>query len=637
MKCNKKIIKWAVIVLGLSVIGIFFGTKLLSGKSDAAALSDSTTTTSSVIRGTIKSTVTGTGSIATAREQELTSPGSATLLEAHAEDGDAVKKGDLLFVLDCPEVESAQQALNQYQYQLDEYNKARDDLIKYAENEYQVLAVNVKDGEKVTKNTVLMTLQDIQAMTLQVPAEDGANWQDGQSLTIEFIEYSDTIKGTLLGSPTKSTSNGKEYLTFELKLESGQRLTGETYAMAVNQSYGNEAAILLKPKTEISIKAPADGYVDKLGVKEGETVAAGSLLYQMSSTTLESQISEASAESAEQQAALKQKSTTITAEFDGIYYAAADSSGPQNTFLQEGDSLDANESLGKVVDSSRMQIVFNVDELDIGKVAVGQKVSVVADALSDVTYEGTVVRIAQEGTSSNNVSYYWVVIEISQWEGLKVGMTASIEIVSEEAENALLVPINAVHTARGVKYVILAEDQSPDTASGSRTGSAGSNRGTAGSSGAGNENSLTSDSSGISKEGGEAGNPAAETAPKIQDTGGNPEKDSTAKEDTASAQSGAGSSEAEESSAAGESSSAAPDVTVMLPERAVIVETGIISDDYVEILSGLSEGQVVEVAATVSSSNTNMMMMGGAMGGGMGGGMSVTVGGPSGGPSGNMR
>ena len=54
----------------------------------------------------------------------------------------------------------------------------------------------------------------------------------------------------------------------------------------------------------------------------------------MSSTTLESQISEASASLQEQQAALKQKSTTITAEFDGVYYAAADSSGPKNTFLE---------------------------------------------------------------------------------------------------------------------------------------------------------------------------------------------------------------------------------------------------------------------------------------------------------------
>lgn len=64
--------------------------------------------------------------------------------------------------------------------------------------------------------------------------------------------------------------------------------------------------------------------------------------------------------------------------------------------------------------------------------------------------------------------------------------------------------------------------------------------------------------------------------------------------------------------------------------RAVEVETGVVSDSYVEIRSGLSEGDEVYVAA--SSVNTGMNMMGGMMPGGMGqtsgGGM------PGGGPGG---
>ena len=49
------------------------------------------------------------------------------------------------------------------------------------------------------------------------------------------------------------------------------------------------------------------------------------------------------------------------------------------------------------------------------------------------------------------------------------------------------------------------------------------------------------------------------------------------------------------------------------------VETGLISDEYVEILSGLEEGQEVYVDES-SQNNTNMFMMPGGMGGpGMGG------------------
>lgn len=64
---------------------------------------------------------------------------------------------------------------------------------------------------------------------------------------------------------------------------------------------------------------------------------------------------------------------------------------------------------------------------------------------------------------------------------------------------------------------------------------------------------------------------------------------------------------------------------------AVIVETGIINDDYVEILSGLSEGDEVYVDPSAGSTVTNAWQMGGPMGGYGGGPM----GGPSGGGPGN--
>lgn len=66
--------------------------------------------------------------------------------------------------------------------------------------------------------------------------------------------------------------------------------------------------------------------------------------------------------------------------------------------------------------------------------------------------------------------------------------------------------------------------------------------------------------------------------------------------------------------------------------RAVEVETGLISEDYVEILSGLEEGQEVYVSESSQSSNYNMMMPGGM--GGMGGGPG---GGPGGGNNGGNR
>lgn len=75
--------------------------------------------------------------------------------------------------------------------------------------------------------------------------------------------------------------------------------------------------------------------------------------------------------------------------------------------------------------------------------------------------------------------------------------------------------------------------------------------------------------------------------------------------------------------------------------RAVEVETGLTNDDYVEIVSGLAEGE--EVYVNESSKSTDAFMMGvpgGGMGGGPGSGMGTPAGragGPSGGPGGGMR
>ena len=65
--------------------------------------------------------------------------------------------------------------------------------------------------------------------------------------------------------------------------------------------------------------------------------------------------------------------------------------------------------------------------------------------------------------------------------------------------------------------------------------------------------------------------------------------------------------------------------------KAVDVETGLTNDDYVEIVSGLSEGDEVYVAESTVSNNNNMIMPGGDMGGGPGGG--GMGGGPGGGGS----
>lgn len=569
----RKWIVWVLVMAAIAGGGYYY----IKTKTNVQNEERSTDQTAEVIRGDIVSMVTGTGSVETAREQDLTAPGASTVLSVEVEDGEKVTAGQVLYTLDCPEVDASVQVLSQYEYQLEELEQDRESMNPTAEDDSTVLSVNVKANQTVSKNTVLMTLADTQRMTMKVPEEQGKNWAGGNKLELDLLEYGTNLTATIEGEPTLTSSNGMKYLIFSIKTDQGQRIAAETYAQAYHQGTGAKVAVMLEPQAETEIKASADGVVTGLYVKEGQMVQSGAPLYNMTSTSLESQISEAKSQMEVAKDQLKQKKTTLTADFDGYYYAAATSDGPENTFLQAGDSLDSVESLGKVVDSGRMQVVFDVDELDIEKIAIGQAVNISADALADKAYTGKVVRIAQEGSVSSNVAYYWVVIEITDWDGLKVGMTTSLEIVVDQSEDTLLVPINAVHISQGQKYVLLAEET-----------------GTSGSTGKASGNS-SGDAVGTSSGSGTSEAQAAVVK---------------------------GKADSAETSAPSETSEAAGTRARSLPDNAVIVTTGISNDDYVEILSGLEEGQKVLVegtttAAAESQQGMEMGMMGGmAMGGG---------------------
>ncbi len=107
-----------------------------------------------------------------------------------------------------------------------------------------------------------------------------------------------------------------------------------------------------------------------------------------------------------------------------------------------------------VADLSKMQIDTQVDESDIGKVVLGQKVDFTVDAYIDKVFTGRVSNISQKANVQQNVVYYVVTIDV---EGpvmvLKPTMTARVSIHSGESKNAILVPLSAIKENKGQQYV----------------------------------------------------------------------------------------------------------------------------------------------------------------------------------------
>ena len=105
-------------------------------------------------------------------------------------------------------------------------------------------------------------------------------------------------------------------------------------------------------------------------------------------------------------------------------------------------------------DLTQMQVIANVDEADIGDVAVGQRVTFTVDAYPDVQFEGKVTQVRLEATTSNNVVTYEVVIDAPNPElKLKPGLTANIVIYTIDLQDVLEVSSKALKFTPKEPYV----------------------------------------------------------------------------------------------------------------------------------------------------------------------------------------
>jgi HlyD family secretion protein len=85
---------------------------------------------------------------------------------------------------------------------------------------------------------------------------------------------------------------------------------------------------------------------------------------------------------------------------------------------------------------------------------VGQQVSFTVDAQADKTFTGKVTSISRNATTSSNVVYYPVYVEVDSTEDLLYPtMTARVTITVGERKNVTMVPLAAIKEENGQKNV----------------------------------------------------------------------------------------------------------------------------------------------------------------------------------------
>ena len=157
----------------------------------------------------------------------------------------------------------------------------------------------------------------------------------------------------------------------------------------------------------------------------------------------------AAKESALDQARLELKRTVINAPFDGIVIHYETFRDGEKRKPREGDSVFMGQPILYLPDISEMIVKTRIREVDLFKLALGQKGTVRVDAYpessfaSDLTFIGALA--TSESPGSGQEKYFQVIFSLKDGDKrLRPGMTCRISINAQSASQAIVIPTQAV-------------------------------------------------------------------------------------------------------------------------------------------------------------------------------------------------
>ena len=127
-------------------------------------------------------------------------------------------------------------------------------------------------------------------------------------------------------------------------------------------------------------------------------------------------------------------------------------------------SVSGGTPLAEIADMSRIFIIADVDETDIGEIREEQKVEVTADAFYGKIFKGKVLRISPKGVVENSITIFKVKIEIlGQGKNvLKPMMSSNVDIVTNKVKSTVYVSRQAIRLSEGKSFAVIINNELPE-------------------------------------------------------------------------------------------------------------------------------------------------------------------------------
>jgi HlyD family secretion protein len=410
--------------------------------------------TSTVAKGNITTVVTGTGQIEASDTVDLKLKTSGDINYVGVKIGQEVKKGKLIASVDSSD---AKMALLNAQITLKDLVGDPDSLTLLQKQNSLTKAYN--DGW----NTVSSFVTDMNSTLLGIY----------DIFNTGFLGYQNTI-GLSPSSKVKVSQAEKDYYIAKSSIDKITKLykslsrssKEEDINNLINEAYDSSKII---SNTVKNIESAFNYTVDSLGSQDdpdtittradinswissansyvNSLLSSGNSLKEgkLSMKNFLAGADELDIKSAELSVESKQQSYNdcfLYAPFDGVIA----------TFTAKvGESSGA--SIGAMITKQKIATI-SLNEVDIAKIKLGQKVTLTFDAIDELTITGGVVEIDSIGAVSQGVVSYNVKIGFDTGDDLvKPGMSVSASIITDTVQDVLVVSNSAVKSQNGVSYV----------------------------------------------------------------------------------------------------------------------------------------------------------------------------------------
>ena len=307
----------------------------------------------------------------------------------------------------------------------------------------KIVEVNFDVGSFVTKGSVLVRLDPRDAQIRLEQARDQVVQQrKAYEQAVAQLRQAQVRLGVKDGetfdietfSQVKSTKANLELAEKELTRAERLFATGDVSKSALDQRRSTRDALLGQLDEARSTAAVA--------VKAIDTARAAAAAAKVGIATAETQVASA-------QKALND--TTILAPISG--YVSERVSDPGEYISPSAP----NTKIATIVRTSPLRMKIDVPEQSIGKVGLGQGISLQTSAYPDRNFAGTVVRMSPSlNTAARTLT---VEAEVPNSDGLlRPGQFATVRITQSKPENAVMVPVSAIKTEGDINKIYIIKD-----------------------------------------------------------------------------------------------------------------------------------------------------------------------------------